>query len=63
MSALLGRCMRIPSCTHAADVKEARKRILVIEYIQGGQMDDLAYLSDYNIDRNKVGLKLARIFC
>ena len=55
--------MRIPSCTHAADVKEARKRILVIEYIQGGQMDDLAYLSDYNIDRNKVGLKLARIFC
>ena len=41
---------------------EARKRILVMEYIQGGRVDDLVYLSDNNIDRNKVALELARIF-
>ena len=46
-----------------AQVKEARKRILVMEYIQGGRVDDLVYLSDHNIDRNKVSLELARIFC
>ncbi|TBU26458.1 ABC1-domain-containing protein [Dichomitus squalens] len=44
-------------------VKEARKRILVMEYIQGGRVDDLVYLSEHNIDRNKVALELARIFC
>ncbi|KAI0744860.1 ABC1-domain-containing protein [Earliella scabrosa] len=43
-------------------VREARKRILVMEYIQGGRVDDLVYLSDNNIDRNKVALELARIF-
>ncbi|KAM5535151.1 hypothetical protein V8D89_011237 [Ganoderma adspersum] len=45
------------------EVKEARKRILVMEYIQGGRVDDLVYLSDHNIDRNTVALELARIFC
>ncbi len=44
-------------------MKEARKRILVMEYIQGGRVDDLVYLSDNDIDRNKVALELARIFC
>ncbi|KAI0829946.1 ABC1-domain-containing protein [Trametes gibbosa] len=44
-------------------VKEARKRILVMEYIQGGRVDDLVYLSDHNIDRNKVSLEISRIFC
>ena len=34
-----------------------------MEYIQGGRVDDLVYLSDHNIDRNKVALELARIFC
>lgn len=47
----------------SAEVKEARKRILVMEYIQGGRVDDLVYLADHNIDRNKVSLELARIFC
>ncbi|KAH9858602.1 ABC1-domain-containing protein [Lenzites betulinus] len=44
-------------------VKEARRRILVMEYIQGGRVDDLVYLADHNIDRNKVSLELSRIFC
>ena len=44
-------------------MKEAKKRILVMEYIQGGRVDDLVYLSENNIDRNKVALDLAKIFC
>ena len=33
-----------------------------MEFIQGGRVDDLQYLVDHNIDRNKVALELARIF-
>lgn len=40
----------------------AEKRVLIMEYIQGGRVDDLKYLADANIDRNKVALELSRIF-
>ena len=40
----------------------ATKRVLIMEYIQGGRVDDLAYLAEHNIDRNKVALELSRIF-
>jgi aarF domain-containing kinase len=40
----------------------ATKRVLVMEYIQGGRVDDLAYLAKEGIDRNKVALELSRIF-
>jgi aarF domain-containing kinase len=40
----------------------ATKRVLIMEYIQGGRVDDLAYLAEQNIDRNKVALELSRIF-
>ncbi|KAI0360911.1 ABC1-domain-containing protein [Trametes cingulata] len=53
----------IRTSLYIPQVKEARKRILVMEYIQGGRVDDLVYLSDNNIDRNKVSLELSRIFC
>ncbi|KZT10976.1 ABC1-domain-containing protein [Laetiporus sulphureus 93-53] len=43
-------------------VLRAEKRVLVMEYIQGGRVDDLEYLADHDIDRNKVALELARIF-
>lgn len=33
-----------------------------MEYIQGGRVDDLAYLAGMGIDRNKVALELSRIF-
>ena len=33
-----------------------------MEYIKGGRVDDLVYLADNNIDRNKFALELARIF-
>lgn len=44
------------------EVLAATRRVLVMEYIQGGRVDDLAYLAMHNIDRNKVALELARIF-
>lgn len=40
----------------------ATKRVLIMEYIQGGRVDDLKYLADWNIDRNKVAIELSRIF-
>ncbi|KAI0699217.1 ABC1-domain-containing protein [Cytidiella melzeri] len=43
-------------------ILEAKKRILVMEFIRGGRPDDLQYLADHNIDRNAVSLELARIF-
>ena len=45
-----------------AQVIEAKKRILIMEFIRGGRPDDLQYLADHNIDRNAVSLELARIF-
>jgi aarF domain-containing kinase len=44
------------------EVITATKRVLVMEYIQGGRVDDLKYLADAGIDRNKVALELSRIF-
>jgi aarF domain-containing kinase len=40
----------------------ATKRVLIMEYIKGARPDDLAYLSEWNIDRNKVAIELSRIF-
>jgi aarF domain-containing kinase len=47
---------------HIPEVISASKRVLIMEYIQGGRVDDLAYLAEHNIDRNKVALELTRIF-
>ena len=30
-----------------------------MEYIQGGRVDDLKYLTDWNIDRNNVVIELS----
>ncbi|KAF8525042.1 ABC1 family-domain-containing protein [Hysterangium stoloniferum] len=40
----------------------ASRRILVMEFIDGGRVDDKEYLANHNIDRNKVALELSRIF-
>ena len=40
----------------------ATRRVLIMEYIQGARVDDLKYLADWNIDRNKVAIELSRIF-
>lgn len=40
----------------------SQKRILIMEFIEGGRVDDLHYLAKCNIDRNKVAIELSRIF-
>ncbi|KIY50358.1 ABC1-domain-containing protein [Fistulina hepatica ATCC 64428] len=47
---------------HIPEIIAASKRVLVMEYIDGARIDDLAYLSNTGIDRNKVAVELARIF-
>ncbi|THH05523.1 hypothetical protein EW146_g9881 [Bondarzewia mesenterica] len=44
------------------EVIAATKRVLIMEFIEGARVDDLQYLAEQNIDRNKVSLELARIF-
>ncbi|KAH8119414.1 ABC1-domain-containing protein [Phellopilus nigrolimitatus] len=44
-------------------VLSASKRVLVMEFIDGGRVDDLKYLAEHNIDRNTVALEVQRIFC
>ena len=44
------------------EVLFSNKRVLVMEYIQGGRVDDLEYLDAHAIDRNKVAIELSRIF-
>ena len=52
----------ISTSLYIPEVVVAKKRVLIMEYIQGGRVDDLAYLANNNIDRNKVALELSRIF-
>ncbi|KAG2145993.1 ABC1 family-domain-containing protein [Suillus bovinus] len=52
----------IKTSLYIPEVISANKRVLIMEYIQGSRIDDLAYLSKHNIDRNKVALELTRIF-
>lgn len=44
-------------------VLSASKRVLIMEFIEGGRADDLEYLAEHNIDRNSVALEVQRIFC
>ena len=52
----------IPTSLYIPKVISATKRVLIMEYINGGRVYDLQYLSEHNIDRNKVALDLSRIF-
>ncbi|OXC66267.1 hypothetical protein AYX13_04990 [Cryptococcus neoformans] len=40
----------------------AERRCMVMEFIEGGRVDDLMYLKKHKIDRNQVSQELARIF-
>lgn len=44
------------------EVMWAERRCMVMEYIQGSRIDDLAYLMRHKIDRNQVSQELSRIF-
>ncbi|KAG6810918.1 hypothetical protein H0H92_009813 [Tricholoma furcatifolium] len=52
----------VQTSLYIPEVITASKRVLIMEYIRGGRVDDLVYLADANIDRNKVALELSRIF-
>ncbi|KAH7909330.1 ABC1-domain-containing protein [Hygrophoropsis aurantiaca] len=58
----IGDFRDISTSLYIPEVVSATKRVLIMEYIQGARVDDLAYLADKNIDRNKVALELTRIF-
>jgi aarF domain-containing kinase len=53
----------VKSSLYIPYVLTASKRVLIMEFIEGGRVDDLEYLAANNIDRNKVALELQRIFC
>lgn len=44
------------------EVVWAEQRFLVMEYVRGARVDDLAYLAKHGIDRNDVSAELARAF-
>jgi len=52
----------IRTSLYIPEVIHASKRVLIMEYIQGGRVDDLPYLAKHGIDRNKVAIELSRIF-
>ncbi|KAF9227405.1 ABC1-domain-containing protein [Gyrodon lividus] len=52
----------IPTSLYIPQVISATKRVLIMEYIQGARVDDLGYLAEQGIDRNKVSLELTRVF-
>ncbi|GAA5873483.1 hypothetical protein JCM8547_005443 [Rhodosporidiobolus lusitaniae] len=43
------------------EVLWAKKRVMAMEFIQGGRVDDLQYLARHNIDRNAVSREIAAI--
>ncbi|KAI5123928.1 hypothetical protein M0805_006345 [Coniferiporia weirii] len=53
----------IRTSLYIPQVVSASKRVLVMEFIEGGRADDLEYLAEHNIDRNAVALEVQRIFC
>ena len=53
---------KVKTSMYIPEVITANKRVLIMEFIQGARPDDLKYLADHNIDRNKVAVELARIF-
>ncbi len=52
----------IRNSLYIPEVVLATKRVLIMEYIQGSRPDDLTYLAEHQIDRNKVAIELSRIF-
>ena len=54
---------KIRTSLYIPRVLSSTKRTLVMEFIEGGRIDDLKYLAEHNIDRNTVALEVQRIFC
>ncbi|KAJ7188203.1 ABC1 family-domain-containing protein [Mycena filopes] len=56
------RVRNLSTTLYIPEVISATKRVLVMEYIEGGRVDDLAYLAKAGINRNQVALEIAAIF-
>ncbi|KAF7321358.1 ABC1-domain-containing protein [Mycena kentingensis (nom. inval.)] len=52
----------VKSTLYIPEVVFATPRVLVMEFIEGARVDDLAYLKAAGIDRNQVALQIAHIF-
>ena len=52
----------VRSSLYIPKVLSANKRVLIVEYIQGGMVYNLEYLDAHVIDRNEVAVKSSRIF-
>ncbi|KAJ7462338.1 ABC1 family-domain-containing protein, partial [Mycena galericulata] len=53
---------KLRTTLYIPEVLSATKRVLIMEYIEGGRVDDLSYLASANINRNQVALEIAAIF-
>ena len=54
--------LRGKTSLYIPEILWAERRCLVMEFIDGARVDDLAYLKDHKIDRNQVSQELSRIF-
>lgn len=54
--------LRGKTSLYLPEVLWAEQRCMVMEFIEGARVDDLAYLMRHNIDRNQVSQELSRIF-
>lgn len=52
----------VSTSLYIPEVISATKRVLIMEFIQGARVDDLRYLAEHGIDRNKVALELMTVF-
>ncbi|KAJ7072300.1 ABC1-domain-containing protein [Mycena amicta] len=52
----------VKSTLYIPEVLFSTPRVLVMEFIEGGRVDDLSYLKTAGIDRNQVALEIAAIF-
>lgn len=50
------------TCVAFPQVPWVYKRAMAMEFIEGQRPDNLAYLSEHNIDRNRVSQELAKVF-
>lgn len=50
------------TCVYFPKVPWVHKRVMAMEFVNGHRPDDLVYLAEHNINRNRVSQELARIF-
>lgn len=54
--------LRGKTALYLPEILWAERRCMVMEYIEGARVDNLKYLQEHNIERNKVSKELSKIF-